>query len=315
MKQPKPEYNHLSVKTKTMKTSLIALALPVVLFLGCEKIREFPSGLTDGFCIVVDNQVVLNQHDFDFYDYSTHLIYMKEHMSFSDDIADLNGFSVYANRKEIYSGQVHPMYSSSFTVGPTIRTMPSGFGDYILAIDFVPVMDANGNPSTDLREDTRIAKALKKYNQYHAGLSCEIKSVRYTSSSDVKVELLLQNHDAFSYYYLDPVKTGTGLFHYFTNGIHIWDHENQKFYNHKLTVTSPDPWNSWEKEWLSVIPGNGQKLITLIYTQFEEIPAGTYQATFQFPGLTYQVKKEELQQRDGQIWLGKIDAVKQITIE
>src|SRR5690606_34325636 len=108
----------------------------------------------------------------------------------------------------------------------------------------IRITDTLGNYLPDPREDERIVKALKKYNQFHAGLSCEIKSVHYSSSNYVKVELLLKNNDSFNYYYLDPEKTGIKLFHYFTNGLYISELENYKTYKHKIGHTKPEPWNS-----------------------------------------------------------------------
>lgn len=38
-------------------------------------------------------------------------------------------------------------------------------------------------------------------------------------------------------------------------------------------------------------------------------------ASFQFPGLTHQLTKNDIQQSDGRIWLGKLNMTKYITIE
>ena len=55
-----------------------------------------------------------------------------------------------------------------------IATNPSFYGDNIVSIGFILKLDTLGNFLPDPREDERIADALKKYNQFHAGLSCEI---------------------------------------------------------------------------------------------------------------------------------------------
>lgn len=299
-----------------MKTILTVLFIIAVLLTGCDKNELGINGkLTDGFCIVSNDKVVLNPADFDYYDFSAHLIYLKENKSFAGDMENIGTFKVFANREEVYSGQYHPAYSSSLPSGPVIETHPSLYGDYTVSIGRIMYLDSLGNFLPDPREDPRIVKALKKYNQFRGGLSCEIQSVQYLSSSNVKVELRLTNNDSFNYYYLDPDKTGIGLFHYFTNGLIIIDYQAHKTYNSGIEVVSADPWNTWKKEWLSVIAGNESKVITIVYDHFDEVPPGQYKATFEFPGLSSQVEKNDLVQEDGQIWLGKINMMKEISVD
>jgi len=299
-----------------MKTTAALLFFIAILFVGCEYDNlDFNGELTDGFCIVANGKVVLNQSDIDYYDYSAHLIYMKENKSFADDIESIGAFSVYADRVQICKGQTVPGYSSFLPSGPIIMTHPSIYGSNIISIGFIQILDSLGNVLPDPREDERVVEALKKYNQFHAGLSCEIKSVQYLSSNSVKVDLTLKNNDPLNYYYLDPIKMSTNLFHYFTNGLSIRDFKNHKSYTHKTEVIQPVPWNSWKKEWLSLINQNESKTITITYNNFEVVTPGRYKATFAYPGLSYQVEKKDLLQDNGQIWLGNLNMIKEITIE
>jgi len=77
----------------------------------------------------------------------------------------------------------------------------------------------------------------------------------------------------------------------------------------------PVPWNSWDKGWLSLIKTGEKTNISIVYDQFDAIPSGLYHASFQYPGLTYQVKKSDIQQADGRIWLGEMTLTKDITIQ
>lgn len=299
-----------------MKTRNAILFFAAILIVGCKKNElDYYRELTDGFCIVAADKVVLNHNDIEYYDYSTHLIYLKDNKSFVEDIESVGDFKVFANKVQIYTGQTFPGYSSFLPSGPVIRTHPSGFGDYIIPLSFIQIIDKFGNTLPDPREDERIVKALKKYNQFHAGLSCEIKSVQYLSSNNVKIVLLLKNNDSFNYYYLNPDKMSVNLFHYFTNGLFIRDFNSDKTYTHKIKSVQPVPWNSWKKDWLSIINGNESKTITITYDNFEEVTPGQYKATFQYPGLIYQVDKKDVQQDNGQIWLGELNMIKDITIE
>jgi len=299
-----------------MKKTLTFLFILTVSLISCEKDElEFEKELKDGFCIVANDRVVLSHDDFEYYDYSTHLIYLKDNNSFVDDIESIGEFKVFADKKEIYVGQTVPGFHSFLPSGPIISTHPSGYGDYIIPIELIQIIDTLGNVTPDLREDERIINALKSFNQFHAGLSCEIKSIQYLSPNDVSVELNLKNNDSFSYYYLDPDKMGINLFHYFTNGLFITDFSTHKSYTHKIETVSADPWNTWKKDWLSIINGNENKVVTIIYDNFEDVPKGQYKATFEFPGLSFQVDKNDIKQNNGQIWLGEINMMKDIKIE
>ena len=63
-----------------MKTTITILFAISVLLTGCEKDEnDFCKNLADGFCIVSNDKVVLKHTDIEYYDYSTHLIYLKDH--------------------------------------------------------------------------------------------------------------------------------------------------------------------------------------------------------------------------------------------
>jgi len=178
-----------------MRITNTFLLFIVFLIISCEKNgTESIKELTDGFCIMSNDKVVINHNDFEYYDYSTHLIYMKNHKSFANDIEEIGGFTVYADGAEIYSGQTLPWFSSLLPFGPVIRSQPSFYGDYIIPIGFIQIFDSLGNVTPDPREDVRIIEALQKYDQYHSGLSCEINSVQYSSPNNVVIELQLNNH-------------------------------------------------------------------------------------------------------------------------
>ena len=298
-----------------MKTKTAFLLLMVFLFWGCEK-NEFDGTkeFTDGFCIVSNNKVVINHNDIDYYDYSTHLVYLKNNQSFTKDIKDRQDFTVYADGIKIYSGETRSEYSNYLPSGPVINTHPLFYSDYILSIGFINKIDSLGNSTPDPRDDNRIIKALKKYNQFHVGLSGVINSVQY-ATNHVVVELKLENPDSFNYYYLDPDKMGVNLFHYFTNGITLRDNTHNTAFMHTMEIIKPEPWNAWKKDWLSIIKSHETKIITLTYTSFEQVPPGKYKATFEFPGLSYQLGREDIQQADGKIWLGNLNLIKDIIVE
>ena len=162
--------------------------------------------------------------------------------------------------------------------------------------------------------DPRIMEALLKYDQFHEGLACEIVDIRTPEPGYVLLELELRNEDNFDYLYLDPEKMSLAIFHYFTNGLFLRKASWESF-THKIEILQPDPWDSWDPAWLSVIESGETVNLTIEYLEFEEFPAGDYTAWFRFPGLSGQVQKDDLLQAGGRIWLGDLDLSLPLTID
>jgi hypothetical protein len=302
---------HGSIKKQINRMKTRNLLLLLFLVAGCSQF-ETDSDInpkTDGLWIEIrgasmDNKTIYDEmittSDIDYYDFSSHLIYLKKNKSFIKNIVT-GSFCVYAGNEEIYKGSFQPGYSSAMATGVYIYTPRASYPDYVLDINW------SGYPqgAVDPRTDPRIVKALKANNQYHEGLSCEIQSVRFLTNDRVELKFTLTNKDAsFNYYYFDPDKMGFSLFHYFTNGPVFLNEENPEHYYHKGTVIHPDPWNLWKKEWLSLIKKGETKNFTIIY-EFNLMPSGKYRVFFNFPGLSF-VEQNDLVQNDGRIWMGEI---------
>lgn len=296
-----------------MRSINVLIILITILSFSCENNEsDLIIDSTEGFCIKIGDTIFFNHSQIDFYDFSSHLIYLKNSNSFLYGTWGI--FAVFADNIGIYSGQIYPMYSSYLPSGPVIPCAPSFYGDYIIPIEFYQVIDSLGNKSADPREDIRIIEALKRYNQYREGLKCEIISVQSITFNNVKIELRLTNNDFNSLYYLDPNKMGINLFHYFTNGLFLKD-SNNKTYTHSVSITQPEPWNAWKIEWLSIIDSKESKILSIIYDNFDTIAPGQYNAIFNFPGLGYQVERNDFQKDNGRIWLGDLHVTKKIVIE
>lgn len=122
---------------------------------------DFVSGLTDGFCIVVNDNI-------DYYDISEHKIYFKRYSSLLDeDTIWSESFTVYANMDSIYSGLIMSFHSSFLPTGLVIHVAPSNREINTLLLDCIIIIDEYGDTNTYPRSDERIVKILKKYNQFH----------------------------------------------------------------------------------------------------------------------------------------------------
>ena len=301
-------YDNKKTNYSRMKTFLPFFALLLVLIIGCDQDEIGPIRKGEGLSIKIGDKVVLTASEIDYYDLSAHFIYLKGTNSFLKDIQVRDSFQVYANGEKIYKGVFHSWVMSSMPLGPAIYTPGMFYGDYLVPITAGSYTDQDGKkvPPVDLRSDPRIISALKSWNQLHEGLQCEIRSVQVKSGGKVSLELELINNDSFNYYYLDPEKMGLGLFHYFTNGLHLWSPTQKKSFDNHIEHVQPEPWDSWQMNWLSLIRSHEKKTIWIHYSNFDPVSPGSYRLYFRFPGLSH-VEKSALVQRNGRIWLGELD--------
>ena len=263
-----------------------------------------------GFHLKTGSIVVLENSEIDYYDFSAHLIYLKGSHSLLEKLGDGASLKVFADSMYIYPITELSMVSSWMPEGTIIWGTPLFYPDYVISIDFMSF----GN-TADMRRDSRIADVLKQNNQFHEGLNCTIESINISSENQVSIDLLLKNEDTFDYYYMDPLKMGMGLFHYYTNGLNIWDSPNHIYYSHKISVERPETSKTWHMEWLSLIKSGEEVPVSLVYDRFDTIPPGNFHAFFEFPGLRHQISKSDIQQEGGRIWLGEMHLASDITVE
>lgn len=293
--------------------SLTPFILLGVLCYSCERNdpshRKFESGtLTDGFCISFGDSILLNHEDIDYYDFSTHMIYLKEPLSlfedsYSPEPANMP-FTVYAMEKPVYSGTLFPAWYSSMPNGPFIN-WPSFYPAYVIPIGYSYLLFSD-QPDTlsDPREDPQIVEALNRYGQYHGGLSVAIGNIEFNPNGKVTFSFTITNEDSFNYYILSPEKMGTGLFHYYTNGLYLLNRESGLLAP-QVEVKSPEPWDSWDTGWFDLVNTHTSRTYTITYEQFDEVPPGQYDVYFRFPGLAH-VEQNEIERSLGRIWLGEI---------
>jgi hypothetical protein len=282
-----------------MNKSLLLGLLLLLTFTSCEKLRDevfFKTGSGREYKL----------RDIQFYDTSTHILYFKkEHKEFTEIIDET--FAFLDEGATIYEGSFMPGYSSSIPYGPFIMS-PSMYGDYALKIE----NGRTGKP--DIRSDPQMIDLLNRHGLLHSGLVLTSGSVEI-SGTQLIFRLTVTNHDQSDLLILDPVKTGPNLFHYFTNGLYIYDMANNKVFSSPVQHQAPDPWNSFKIDWLSELKSGDAKEYQINYTLNNQIIPGEYDISFVFPGLAYQVSKENLYQGSSRIWLGNLHYNKRIFIK
>ena len=244
--------------------------------------------------------------DIELYDTSTHILYFKKVQDFFKDTYD-NTFAFLDKGQIIYQGSFVPGYSSYIPNGPFIMSPPM-YGNYALKI-------ANFFPgSQDIRNDPKMISLLSQHDLLHSGLAMSSSSIEITGTQ-LTFRFTVTNQDQSDLMIIDLDKTGLSLFHYFTNGLYIYDIAHNEVFSSNIQHQAPEPWNSLKIEWLSELKSGDSKQFTIIYTINNPIEPGEYDITFEFPGLASQVTKDQLYQGNIRIWLGDISLKKRSTIQ
>jgi hypothetical protein len=244
--------------------------------------------------------------DIEMYDSSAHILYFKnEHPEFRS--IEKGTFTFLDEGETVYTGYIWPSYSSLGPKSPFIMA-PLHTNAYTLTIQsWVPA-------ESDVRNNPRIMSVFSRYNLLHNGLSVTSGSVETGGAGQLVFHFTVKNFDKSDLRIIDINKTGPNLFHYFTNGLYIYDSEDNEVFTSTINVQQADPWDSWSDNWLSTIKTGESKDFTITYPLNKTIGPGDYRISFMFPGFSYQISRDQLYQGDSRIWMGSVSFRKHIAI-
>jgi hypothetical protein len=289
-----------------MKKYLLFLSTLFLSFGACERINQ--DKYFDPVLKIGDN-LVFSYNDFELYDPSSHILYFKSnHPEFAD--YRQSPFVFYADSVKVYQGSFWPSYLSSFPTDPYISSFPFFYPNYALKIDFVAMDQGNADP----RNDDRLISAFKNHDLLHSGLSGDIKNL-VKNGSQLTLTFSVTNKDKSDLLILDPDKMGSKLFHYFTNAPMLYNITRKEVFSAKTDFQIPSPHNSWSIDWLSLLKSGESRQFTFNYTIDSPLTSGEYNVSYEFPGLSNQVTKDQLYQDNKRIWLGDIQLTKRITVQ
>ena len=260
----------------------------------------------------------LTYNDIEFYDFSTHCIYLKKDKShffenyggkyyqFPDGLVS-KPFVVVAGVERCYVGA---LYSVRFTLGrlrPHLTEMDVGF--YPDDVIHISKSDADGE---DIRNHPLIAEMLTKQGLYHAGLALELTAFQLITNSDtatVEYSIKIINNDQDDLYIIDPDKMGSESFHYYTNGPNLWDTSKPGqpiylFSKYKKT-NPPEPSDSWNFDWFVLIKSKQALERTIRLKGYPHIPNGTFSGYMYLENPKY-IAKNKRNVSNSRIWIGEI---------
>jgi hypothetical protein len=104
---------------------------------------------------------------------------------------------------------------------------------------------------------------------------------------------------------LDPDKTGSGLFHYYTNGIDLLDINTKDLYwSEYKNVIIPGQLSYFDIKWFTKLETGQSIRRTIILKGYRYIPYKNYYCQMLFSSPRTYVEKDRRIQKDGRIWIG-----------
>jgi hypothetical protein len=313
-------------------TGILALSWLVLPATGCDNtnVQENNHELDDVFSIYLLAEEIegeppydldkLNLHDepwlsiedIDYYDFSTHYIYLKTDKAslFGEELqpSASSAFVIIAGGERCYLGHFHSPVSSWLPMTPIISYYP-GFELYPEDIIHIEKFELNG--AEDVRKDQRIRDAISQAGKISMGLSIKLDDVKADSRNgitDVSYTFTVTNESDKPLYVPDPGKMGAGLLHYYSGGIILSTSER-----HQIVLSAyepsvaPQPYDSWDVSWFTKIDSHESMERTLTFDCDEIVSNGTYACRFNYAGPS-RIEKSARRLPDGRLWLGKVES-------
>lgn len=264
--------------------------------------------------IEIQDRAWLTDDDIDFYDFSSHLIYLKKDKSnFLPDEVNLGFPSSWWDRPFVVVANGQKRYVGIFAAGlsdykwpvPEINDMNNYhfYPNDLLYIQWVwfPSEDLN-----DSRQDPSVKEALRNANKLHDGIKVTLNKILIIDNSDtatVKYTYTIKNNDIDNLYVLDPDKMGVNLFNLYCNGPSILrsgETSTRESIYKSYDASQP----KWSRDWFVRI--NSKDSITRIVTLkgYEHFPPGIYYSELYFMGVK-KIPKDQRELSDGRYWMGQ----------
>ena len=295
---------------------LIVILLSVV-FNACDKndMKLVPE-VDNGINIIIGENIFYDD-EIAFYDQSSRLIYFNHPL-------DLNSYYLwgtkywFTNNKEVfYEGLIDMSpYCSCDSIGVAMSFQDWRYPGYTLS--FIPdhIFMHQYSDIIDLKESQEINDVFEQHGKLRKGLECTIDTILFQSGGDVSITFLIMNHDTVNYYYPDPGKMDQDTFHYLTWGLMFYySNPNCKVIHNHIKLHSTNSFGELHESWLSKIEAGDTNMYTINYVGFDSLPAGKCLAYFPFPGMNdTNLSFDQLNYKDGWIWIGILDLVKEVVI-
>jgi hypothetical protein len=260
--------------------------------------------------------------DIDFYDFSAHCIYLKNDKAALIEKYELGHFDpplidkpfvVLAGKKRCYRGCLRSGLLSTMPLTPSVGEL-----DVWYYPRDVLHIERDRASSQDVRSDPDVREGLMRSGLFHGGLILELNSVTVLLNSDtstVQYCFTLRNEDQDPLHVFDPDRTGSDLFHYYTNGVLFSSEQRPSIWSEYKTVAVPFPSDSWQPTSFTRVDAGQSIVRTVTLRGYPKIPQGVYTCRLAYSGPT-RIEGSQRTPPDGRFWIGEIESRSiQVTID
>jgi len=268
---------------------------------------------TDIDILILQKTAWITEEDIEFYDFSSHCIYLKTDKSdyfngFDNELYIIpvwmrnRPFIITTGETRAYLASFHSIVFCSMPVVPYIDEFClSNYPDDVIQLSQARIEDDDARFNDDVRE------ALIDLGLYHGGLEIELDTVEIIDNTDtatVEYTYTFTNEDSDDLWVIDPDRMGTALFHYFTNGVNFRSMDNNiHYWSSQKTVITPEPYDRWETDWFTKIPSGQSMTRTVRLRGYPRIQPGHYIGEFTLAN-PVNIDKDARLIDNGRIWIG-----------
>jgi hypothetical protein len=241
----------------------------------------------------------IGKDDIDFYDWSSHCIYLKKDKSkFYPTLNylqfpkswDNRPYVVVANKKPCYVNYIATLSSVYLFDIPLI----SFYEVQAYPLDVITSELADYVHYLDMRNNDTVKTTLIRNGLYHAGLEMYFdpeKPIKIINGDTASVEynLCFKNNDVDNLYFFDPDKAGVKIFHFYTNGPVLLGNGYMYESDYKKTQIP----TTWDSNWYTLIKSGELIKRTVLLKGYPYIPNGTYTVKMQYscpPGIEKDIR-------------------------
>ncbi|MCD6235100.1 MAG: hypothetical protein J7K63_08710 [Candidatus Marinimicrobia bacterium] len=131
----------------------------------------------------------------------------------------------------------------------------------------------------------------------------EILILENSDISTIQYTFRLTNTDSEDLYVFDPDKTGSSVFHYYTNGIDFWDESTGMYLFSSQYKVSENA--EWSTDWYSRLDKGKTMTRTVSLKGYPQIPLGNYKCYFYY-NTPIRIDKDHRTINNSRIWLGGV---------
>lgn len=255
----------------------------------------------------------LTDEDIEFYDWSSHCIYLKiDKKDLFPQYDDKYFIELFTNKMFVLAVNGEICYPAYFNYRyhypiPELDLLALLFyPDDVLRIEWTILHDSEPRNDVDRRNNVRVKNVLIQEGLFHAGLEVHLDTVTIMENADtstIEYSFTLTNKDEDNLYIFDPDIVGNSI-HFYTNGPVFLHVEESNLY--QSTYKKVDPLKDWDPSWYVKLESGESLTRTVRLRGYPHFPPGTYGIDFFYNGP--RINKEDRYAADGRYWFGGVES-------